>query len=66
MTKPHDVTHLHRDVDLARLPTWTLWREDFNNNRFEVARYHSYAKARAQEQVFTDRGHHQTYWVDPA
>lgn len=61
-----DVTHLHRDIDLTRLPTWTLWREDFNNNRFEVARYHSYAKARAQERVFTDRGHHQTYWVEPA
>lgn len=62
-----DVTHLHRDVDLSRLPTWALWREDFNNsgNRFEVARYHSYAKACVQARVFTERDN-QTYWVDPA
>lgn len=54
------------DVDLSRLPTWALWREDDYANRFEIARFHSYAKAFAQERMFTARGHRQIYWVDVA
>jgi len=50
-------------IDLSDLPLWALWRQDDNGNRFEVARLRSYAKACLQEQIFTDRGHKQTYWV---
>lgn len=61
-----DCKRIAATIDLSRLPVWALWREDDNVNRFEVARFRSYAKARAQEQIFTARGHKQTYWVDPA
>lgn len=60
-----DVSLIHRQVDLTRLPVWALWRQDDNGNRIEMARFRSYAKACAQEQVFTDRGHRQIYWVEP-
>lgn len=61
-----DVGHLDPRVDLSRLPTWALWRQDDNGNRFEMARFRSYAKACAQEQLFTARGHKQNYWVEEA
>lgn len=61
-----DVSFLHPQVDVRRLPAWALWRQDDNGNRFEMARYRSYAKARAQWQLYTDRGHKQTYWIEPA
>lgn len=61
-----DCEHISPAIDLSRLPVWALWREDDNVNHFEVARFRSYAKARAQERIFTARGHKQTYWVDPA
>lgn len=61
-----DCKHISPAINLSRLPVWALWREDDNVNRFEVARFRSYAKARAHEQIFTARGHKQTYWVDPA
>ena len=57
---------LHPDVDLTQLPVWALWREDDNANKFEMARYRSYAKAIAREKIYRDRGHRQFYWVDPA
>ncbi|NJK32877.1 MAG: hypothetical protein HC927_10985 [Deltaproteobacteria bacterium] len=60
-----DVGYVHPKVDLAKLPVWALWRQDDNANRFEIARFRSYAKAYAQERMFTARGHRQTYWVDP-
>lgn len=62
----HDVAYLDPRIDLAQLPCWALWREDDNVNRFEIDRFHSYAKAIAQEQMYTARGHRQFYWVDPA
>jgi hypothetical protein len=61
-----DVSFIHPQVDLTRLPVWVLWRQDDNGNRFEMARFRSYAKAQAQAQIFTDRGHRQVYWVEPA
>lgn len=61
-----DCKALSSAIDRADLPAWGLWRQDDNGNRFEVARFRSYAKACAQEQIFTDRGHKQTYWVEPA
>lgn len=61
-----DVQLIHPQVELARLPVWVLWRQDDNGNRFEMARFRSYAKACAQERMFTARGHRQSYWVEPA
>jgi hypothetical protein len=59
-----DTRWLHPDIDLAALPTWSLWREDDNCNRFEMDRFHSYAKAIAQQQMFEARKHRQVYWVE--
>jgi hypothetical protein len=61
-----DALQIHPSIDLARLPAWTLWRQDDNGNRFEMARTRSYAKACAQERMFTARGHKQNYWVEQA
>lgn len=55
---------VHPDLDLAELPVWALWREDDNANKFEMARFRSYAKATAQEKLYRDRGHRQFYWVE--
>lgn len=60
-----DVSFINSQVDLTRLPTWVLKRQDDNGNGFEMARFRSYAKARAQEQMYTARGHRQIYWVEP-
>lgn len=59
-----DCSFIHPQADLARSPAWALWREDESGNRFEVARFRSYAKAREQARMFTARG--QVYRVDPA
>jgi hypothetical protein len=61
-----DVSFVHAQVDRTRLPEWALWRQDDNGNRFEMARFHCYAKASAQAQMYTARGHRQLYWVEPA
>jgi hypothetical protein len=61
-----DVAYLDPAIDPEQLPCWGLWREDDNANRFEIDRFHSYAKAIAQERIYTARGHRQFYWVDPA
>jgi hypothetical protein len=60
-----DVTWLNPKIDLAQLPEWALWREDDNANRFEIERSHCFAKLDRQEQILRDRGHKQSYWVDP-
>ena len=60
-----DTIGLHPTIELDQLPQWSLWREDDYSNRFEMDRYHCYAKARALERMFRARGHHQSYWVDP-
>jgi hypothetical protein len=59
-----DTLGLRPDIDLDALPTWSLWRQDDNGNRFEMDRFHSYAKADAQQQMFTARKHKQLYWVE--
>jgi hypothetical protein len=60
-----DVATLHPAVDLARMPVWALCRQDDHGNRFEMARLRSHAKAWAQAQAYTARGHRQVYWVEP-
>lgn len=42
---------------------WTVWRQDDNGNRFEVARKDSRAEAEALAAVMEARGHKQTYWI---
>jgi hypothetical protein len=59
-----DTLWLRPDIDVDALPTWSLWREDDNCNRFEMDRFHCYAKASAQQKMFEDRKHRQVYWVD--
>ena len=56
---------LHPELDAERLPQWALWREDDNNNRFEIERSRSYAKLAEREQMFEARGHRQSYWIEP-
>lgn len=59
-----DTLGLRHDVDIDALPSWALWRQDNNGNRFEMDRFRSYAKAAAQQQMYEDRGHGQMYWVE--
>lgn len=61
-----DVVRFGDEVDLESLPCWALWRSDDNGNKFEMERSRSYAKAAAQEQLYSARGHRQVYWVEPA
>lgn len=61
-----DCTFINPELELSRLPAWVLRRQDDNGNRFEVDRFKSYAKACAQADILTARGHKQFYWVDPA
>jgi hypothetical protein len=42
---------------------WTVWRQDDNGNRFEVARYGSRAEAELLAATMEARGHKQIYWV---
>lgn len=41
---------------------WTVWRQDDNGNRFEVARKDARAEAEALAAVMEVRGHKHTYW----
>ena len=61
-----DALRIDPRVDLAKLPSWVMWRCDDDDNSFEMARFRSYAKACAQAQMYTARGHRQTYRVGPA
>jgi hypothetical protein len=47
-------------------PTWVVWRQDDNGNRFEVARLESRADAETLAAQFEARGHRQIYWVAAA
>jgi hypothetical protein len=47
-------------------PTWIVWRQDDNGNRFEVARRASRAEAEDLAAEMQARGHKQTYWVAAA
>jgi hypothetical protein len=47
----------------GRSVQWTVWRQDDNGNRFEVARKDSRAEAEELAAAMEQRGHKQTYWV---
>jgi len=58
--EPGDVVGAERPV------WWTVWRQDDNGNRFEVARKDSRAEAEALAAAMEVHGHKQTYWVAKA
>lgn len=58
-----DIAHLTEALDTSSLPQWTLWRQDDNGNRFDMATYTSQAKAEREALRFEARLHKQTYGV---
>ena len=50
----------------ARPVRWTVWRQDDNGNRFEVARKDTRVAAEVLAAAMEARGHKQTYWVGSA
>jgi hypothetical protein len=44
-------------------PHWTVWRQDDNGIRAEVARFADEEPARALAAELEARGHKQIYWV---
>jgi ribosomal protein S18 acetylase RimI-like enzyme len=44
---------------------WSVWRQDDNGSRFEVARGLSRAEAERRVRDFESLGHKQTYWLVP-
>ena len=45
--------------------SWSVWRQDDNGNRFELAREITRKAAEAEVKEFEERGHKQAYWVEP-
>ena len=54
-----------REQRLAARAGWSIWRQDDNGSRFEVARRLSLADAGPQLDRFEARGHKQHYWLAP-
>jgi hypothetical protein len=50
-----------REPEIA---TWTVWRIDDNGNVFVVRRCLSKQEADRLVDLFTARGHKQTYWAE--
>ena len=50
----------------AREASWSVWRQDDSGNQFEIARGLSRSAAEKAVQEFEERGHKQTYWIEPA
>lgn len=47
-------------------PSWVVWRQDDNGNRFEVRRLQSREDADTLAAEMEARGHKQMYWVTAA
>jgi hypothetical protein len=45
--------------------SWSVWRQDDNGNRFEIARELTRKAAEATVMDFEERGHKQASWVEP-
>jgi len=43
---------------------WSVWREDDNGNRFEVAKNLLRHEAEEAVKTFEARGHKQSYWLE--
>jgi len=64
MPNEHSVTEdEHGSTDGGLPDRWTVWRQDDNGNRFEVARKDSSAEAEELAAAMEARGHKQLYWV---
>ena len=47
-------------------PSWIVWRQDDNGNRYEVARFADRGAADELAATMEARGHKQLYWVAAA
>ena len=45
-------------------PVWSLWRQDDNGNRVEMARYANENAAKRHQEEYERRGHKQLYWIE--
>lgn len=59
-----EVEHWHSQLDPAKLPHWTVWRQDDHGGRYEVATYLAYSRAMRECTEMENRGHKQMYWVE--
>lgn len=50
-------------IQRAMMPRWSVWRQDDNGGRYEVAAFLSYSRAMRACEDFESRGHKQIYWV---
>jgi hypothetical protein len=67
MSMEHPVAGERSDLDGHEAAVrWTVWRQDDNGNRFEVARKDSRVEAEELAAAMEARGHKQTYWVAKA
>jgi hypothetical protein len=54
----------HKTVDAEK--RWRLWRQDDNGNPFPMDSLHDSPEAALQALTgFEERGHKQTYWIEP-
>jgi hypothetical protein len=44
---------------------WSVWRQDDNGNRCEIDRGLPRKAAEKTVKKFEERGHKQTYWIEP-
>ena len=49
----------------AQEASWSVWRQDGNGHRFEIAGGLSRSAAEKAVMEFEERGHKQTYWIEP-
>jgi len=59
-----NIAHWHSQIEPAIMPRWTVWRQDDNGGRFQVATYLAYSRAMRECGELESRGHKQMYWVD--
>jgi hypothetical protein len=59
-----EITYWDKQVEIERLPRWSLCRQDDNGQRYEMTTFLSYARATREAEVFERRGHKQSYWVE--
>lgn len=55
---------VHPEVDLSRLPQWSVWRMDDHGGEFRMRTFRCHAAAERFAEAFTARAHKQTYWVE--
>lgn len=58
-----EVGFWHPQLEPAKMPRWTVWRQDDNGGRFEVDTFLAYSRAMRLCNELESRGHKQMYWV---